>query len=200
MLDGAMQRSSANTNDVQLVADALAGRQDAIRAFLERMRCVPRMLTARNRQFGRPLADDELEDVVQDTLTALWKKLPSYDGRAALETWAHQFCYFEFMMRVRRSSQAAVLFEDLPQTLIDPRAEPVSPIDVEQLLKSLDRVDANEAEVLRLRHFDDLTFDEAAERLRISPNTAKSRYYRGLRKLRELIGKTTQHETVRREP
>ena len=43
-------------------------------------------------------------------------------------------------------------------------------------------------EVIRLRHFSDLTFAAIARRLGLSPNTAKSHYYRGLVRLRGRLG------------
>ena len=81
--------------------DALAGRAPAIVRFLARMQCVPRMLHAQNARFGRPFTPEELADVIQETLLAVWRKLSGYNGLARLETWVYRFCYLEYMRRLR---------------------------------------------------------------------------------------------------
>ena len=48
----------------------------------------------------------------------------------------------------------------------------------------LSMLSPGESEVIRLKHFAQMTFEEIAERLGISANTAKTRYYRGLERLR----------------
>ena len=51
----------------------------------------------------------------------------------------------------------------------------------------IERIDPRDAEVIQLKHFRHLSFDEIGETLGISPNTAKSRYYRALVRLREML-------------
>ena len=41
--------------------------------------------------------------------------------------------------------------------------------------------------MIRLKHFQELTFEEISSRLSIPANTAKTKYYRGLEKLRETL-------------
>lgn len=41
--------------------------------------------------------------------------------------------------------------------------------------------------MIELKQFEELTFESTAERLDISVNTARTRYYRGLNKLRTLL-------------
>jgi len=178
-------------SDLLLVRTALAGKRAAVRAFLERMRCIPRMIAAHNRKLGAPLGDDEVEDVVQETLLAVWRKLERYDGRAALETWIYPFCFFEYMRRLRlRRQQPRLLDDALEGSSLEPEARAeASLLELEPLLDGLQALEADLSVVLRLKHFEDLTFEEIGVRLTISPNTAKTRYYRGLEKLRGRLGK-----------
>jgi len=179
--------------DLELVRGALAGKRDEVRAFLARMHCVPRMIAAHNEKLGRPLADDELEDVVQETLVAIWRKLERFDQRAALETWVYPFCFYEFMRRLRSKRSLPRLLEDAPAGAHEPIApEEVSLLEFEHVLAGLDALEPELAEVLRLKHLEDLTFEEIGRRLAISPNTAKTRHYRGLEKLRKRLGKRTE--------
>lgn len=177
--------------DLTLVRGALAGRGDAVRAFLERMRCVPRMIAGHNAKLGRPLSGEAVEDVIQESLVAIWRRLERFDGRAALETWAYPFCYFEFMRRLRVERGLPKLLDDGVEGSSFEPAAPEQPalIELEPLLEALEALDAGQALVVRLKHFEDLTFEGIAQRLAISPNTAKTRYYAGLDKLRGRLGK-----------
>ena len=163
------------------------------------MRCVARILAALNRKYGRQLDEPELEDLAQDTTIAVWRKLDRYDGRAALETWVYRFCFLELMKRLRQRRSGLALIEDLPERADhEPLAPPVSHAsDHEEVYRGLARLDPDEAAIVRLRFFEELTFEEAGARLGIPDNTAKSRFYRGIRKLKELLGETTMNRMER---
>jgi RNA polymerase sigma-70 factor (ECF subfamily) len=184
--------------DVELIRKALAGQREAVSAFLERMRCVPRIVSAINRKLGQPLGPEERDDVAQEALLAVWKKLAQYDGRAKLETWVYPFCYYEALRRLRKKNRdPLVLQETIEGTGIEPSYEPIPGRDEDELvLKELEALDPDEAIVIRLKLFEDLTFDSIGGRIGISSNTAKSRYYRGVRKLSRVLGKTTRRETT----
>ena len=62
---------------------------------------------------------------------------------------------------------------------------------MERLLEGLGELPPELGLVLQLKHIEGLTFDQIGERLAISPNTAKTRYYRGLDKLRGRLGQRT---------
>ena len=186
--------------DLALVEAALRGDPVAVDRFLERMKCVPRMLAAKNRRLGARLDQTELEDLTQETLMAVWRKLPQYNGAARLETWVFRFCFLELLKRLRRrrdrDEEADRALSPADELRESGRAE--TGIDFERVHLSLERLDDDEAEVIRLKHFCGLTFEEAGGRLGISSNTVKTRYYRGLRKLRGMLAETTLEERRRR--
>jgi RNA polymerase sigma-70 factor (ECF subfamily) len=57
----------------------------------------------------------------------------------------------------------------------------------EELQRVLAGLDANDREILALRHFEHLSNAEAAELLRITTGSASQRYYRALRRLRDAL-------------
>ena len=65
-------------------------------------------------------------------------------------------------------------------------------IDLEPVYAGLESLEEDEAAVVRLKHFEDLTFERLAEVLGIPTNTAKTRYYRGMRKLRRRLAERTR--------
>lgn len=167
----------------------LEERPDAVSAMADRMRCIPRMLAARNRRSGRPLSEHDLADLAQDTASSILKKLPSFEGRAALETWFHRFCGFEFANAVRRSSrQPRTMSEidDPPAPMPDDGSDAEPAVEgIEHLLRHLS---AREADVVRLRHVDEVeTLGEIAAILGVSVSSVKTHYYRALEKLRVVL-------------
>jgi len=64
-------------------------------------------------------------------------------------------------------------------------------IFVSQVLKQLERLETNQQQVLIMKLFGDLTFEEIAEVTGNSPNTVASWYRRGLVKLKEHIHEPT---------
>ena len=181
--------NTLHSTDLDLVRATLRGDRSAVDRFVGRMGCVPRMLAVQNGRFGRPLDVEEVADLVQDVLVVIWKKLDQFQGRAALETWVYRVCRWELQNAIRRKRRQPVLVEEA-DTALPVRQEPgaLAAFDrADSALVGLSRLGPPAADVIRLRHFEQLTFDEIGERLQISPNTAKTQYYRGLIKLRSII-------------
>lgn len=59
--------------------------------------------------------------------------------------------------------------------------------EVEQLRMALDNLDAEDRELLALRHFEHLSNVEAAQVLDMNESTASTRYLRAIRKLRRML-------------
>lgn len=189
-----MQRPdhATHANDLELTARALQADQDARLTFSERMGCVPRMLSAMNRRLARPLPREDIEDLVQDTLVTIWRRLEDYSGRASLETWSYPFCRYHLANRVRAHARRPrhVSMEIAPVE----SAELDMLFEFEDIYTAMERLDSFTADIIRLKHYEQLSFVEMSERLRLSPNTAKTRYYRGLARLRTLLTPTRKQQ------
>ncbi|MCP3919743.1 MAG: sigma-70 family RNA polymerase sigma factor [bacterium] len=176
--------------DLELVQSARGGCPRAIERLMLRLRCVRATLVARNAKLGAPLDAAELEDVIQDTLIAVWGKLERFEGYGTLEAWTYRFSVLELRSRLgaRRARHGArhVRLED-----VEERAAAVSDApgddEVARVYAGLARLGRGERRVIELKLLEDLTFEEIATRLGRSPNTLKAQYYRGLRKLRTLL-------------
>ena len=82
------QRNGSNRNDpaehsadLRLVREILAGRSDAVERFIDRMRCVPLILAKRNARRGSFLNNEDIEDLTQEVLAIVLRKLDTYAGR-----------------------------------------------------------------------------------------------------------------------
>lgn len=166
--------------DARLVADALAGDRDAADRLASRLMCVPRVLGAINARRGGRLSPHDLEDLIGDCLLGIWKKLGSYHGEATLEGWLYRFCFLEFMNKARRlSRRPEVSKPELVQH--ESREQPLDQdLEREDLERTLSRLGPPDSDVVRLKHFDELTFEGIAQVLGITTKMAKTRYYRGI--------------------
>lgn len=170
--------------DLELVRATLAGDPRARAAFAERMEVVPRLLAIANARMGRPLSTHDLSDLAQDTLIRIWRKLATYEGRATLAVWAHRFCYLELMNALRARSRRSQVSRSLETLVPSPPPSQASPLEYEQVELALEQLGPPRADVIRLKHYEGLTFAEIGERLSMPTGTAKTLYYRGLRWLR----------------
>lgn len=178
--------------ELALVRAARAGQPAAVEQLAQRMRCVPRMLAFLNRQRGRPLDDHDLADLAQDVALVALRKLGEYAALAPLEGWLSRLCQMEFQNAARSRGRRMRRHQELPEEQ-DPAAEPgAEPHAHDDLHRALAQIGGAEAEILRLKHFDGLTFPEIGTRCRIPAATAKTRYHRGLEKLARLLGRNRQ--------
>ena len=175
-------------SDLALVRAVLVGDRRAGRELAQRMRCVPRILAVLNQRRGRPLRHHDLEDLSQDALAIIWEKLSSFHGLVILERWMFRFCLFSMQNRLRRFARLhRVEGQRLGQNREEPPAPDAAAEHYEALEGHLARLPVEEAEVVRLKHYEQCTFEEIGERMKTSPNTAKTRYYRALRRIESAL-------------
>ncbi|MEZ5965321.1 MAG: sigma-70 family RNA polymerase sigma factor [Planctomycetota bacterium] len=144
---------------------------------------VRHLVSAHNRVLGRPLHADELDDVAQDVHLHLLRACPAQDADA----WVARLCCFRVRDAVRKKARRRERSGQLDEARFLSRAR-----DVAGAAGALDRLPGREGEAIRAKLVDGLTFAEIAARLGVLPNTAKTVYYRGLRRLRLSAHRVTE--------
>ena len=179
------------SSDLALVRAVLRKQESAVERFVARMRCVPLILESRNSRLGTPLIEDDLIDTVQDTLVVIWKKLSTYSGKSSLETWAFGFCRNQMLNAIRKRARRPLpmgIAGEAQGSLLERSYETEEePDSFEVIGRGLDQLDTTHEQVIRLKCHSGLTFAQVGRRLDISPNTAKTYYYRGLKRLEGLL-------------
>ncbi len=173
--------------DLALVKQVLAGEPACVDRLVERLQCVPAMIRARNRRWGQALRPDEVEDLIQDCLVVLWKKLGTFAGLSPLEHWAHRICSLEMMNALRARDRHSAAGTEVVESVPEPCQEELVATDRHRVGEGLQQLGPPAEDIIRLKHFEHLTFDEIARRTGTAVNTAKSHYYRGLRRLRQVL-------------
>jgi RNA polymerase sigma factor (sigma-70 family) len=176
-------------NDLALVRRVLAGDPDALEVFIDRMSCVPAILAQRNSLNLKPLTHDVMADLAQDVLIAVWRRLETFAGEGALESWVYPFCTQMYVNAVR-SRQRRPPHRDIEHAhdvaAPDPAVGDVLALS-DLVYRHLARLEEIPARVIRARHFDFLPFEEIARQIGIPLSTTKTHYRRGLDLLRTYL-------------
>ena len=177
-----------HAGDVELVRLALAGEASAVDQLTSRMRCIGRILAARNRRHGYVLRAEDMEDLQSEVMTSILSRLPQFRGIGPLEAWTHSFCDHAFRnaarRRIRERRSMAPL--DDAELLADRRQEP-STLD-DPLFHCLQRLPPRDQWILHRKYHEDATLEEIARAIGCNLNTLKSQYTRTLEQLRQCLG------------
>jgi RNA polymerase sigma-70 factor, ECF subfamily len=176
------------SEDHALARAVVKGDPESLAQLAVRLRSVCRILGYLDQRAGGILDDHELADLTQDVVMIVWRKLPEFEGLSTLESWFYGICVLELRNAVRRRMRrrGAAADEQALEQVVAPEAPPDDNESVHQALK---RIGRDEARIIRLKHFEELTFEQIGSLLDVSPNTIKARYYRGLEELRGLLRK-----------
>jgi RNA polymerase sigma-70 factor (ECF subfamily) len=184
-VDPAAARAAEAIADVALVQAVLRGEESARQGLAERLADLPALLRAKHRRLGSPLTHDQIEDVTQNALLAVWAKLATFDGRSSLPAWALGFGTFEMLRAAQRAGRERERSADLPD-VVDPRS-PVDPDAADGLAAMLRRLTLQDLEILQHKHVAGRTFTEIAAVLGWPTASVKTRYYRALEAIRRRL-------------
>jgi RNA polymerase sigma-70 factor, ECF subfamily len=128
--------------------------------------------------FGRRLNNSErADDLTQETFLAVIRAVSRYEPRASVRTYLYGIALKLVAAERRRvfrngaSSSALVLGTTEPNT-------DRTPDTVLWVRQALERLDASDREILMLREYEQLSYSDISELLRIPINTVRSRLFR----------------------
>jgi RNA polymerase sigma factor (sigma-70 family) len=139
--------------------ELFARHRDALHAFFRR------------RLDNRAQADD----LTQETFLAVLRASSRYQPRALVRTYLYGIA-IKLVYSARRKREAAPLVDDV--------ATVSTPDDSLWIRQALARLDGEEREILMLREYEQLSYAEIAELLRLPVNTVRSRLFRSRMALR----------------
>jgi RNA polymerase sigma-70 factor (ECF subfamily) len=176
------------TTDEQLVERALAGDGDA---FGEVVRRWERKIYAL--AYGILGSPEDARDAAQETFIAAYRNLQGFRGEAKVSSWLHRIAVNQCITRQRRARVRAEtgLVDDAeagPQLTAPGDESPGRAAESKQRAEAVRRAVASLPQELRevvlLKEFEELTFQEIADALQIPLSTVKGRLYTALRQLR----------------
>jgi RNA polymerase sigma-70 factor (ECF subfamily) len=169
-------------SDQELLERSRRGDRDAVEQLLERHE-------AQIYRFGLRMCGDEdaAREVLQETLIAAFRHLPSFRGDAALSTWLYQIAR-SFCIKERRHERPT---ESLSDELADPTRPPDERAHAAEigaaLAAGIASLPREQREVLVLRDVEGLSAEEAARIVGIEVGALKSRLHRARLELRNRL-------------
>lgn len=185
-----MSGSLGDESDAEVVALALAGRQDAFRELLARYRePIYRFIRASTGDAQEAL------DLTQDTFVAAFAALGRFDRSRPLLTWLIRIALNKCRDWGRRRRLRTMLWRtaqidaahDVPDDAIAPDVQAADRTELARVNAAIVRLPARLRETLILRTVEGLGQAETAEVLGISEKAVETRLYRARSKLSELL-------------
>lgn len=198
----------------ELLADARAGNADAVNRLLERHRVsVHRLVQMRLDQKIRRRVD--VSDVVQDVMVEAGRRLQDYIAQPPMDfhLWLRQIAQDRIIdaHRRHRGSEKRSMDKERPMVvagtedqstyelaaqLRDPELTPAAHAAQREMTglveAAIAKLDETDAEIIVMRHYEQLSNQEIAQALKLTEPAASMRYLRAMRRLRELLAENSR--------
>jgi RNA polymerase sigma-70 factor, ECF subfamily len=182
------------TTDEQMVERALSGDPEA---FGEIVRRWERRIFAL--AFGMLGREEDARDATQETFLAAFRNLRGFRGEARVSSWLHRIAVNQCITRQRRAkvrSETALEDEAEKNAAVFALPADVSPArgaeyrEVSSAVRrAVGALPADLRQVVVMKEFEELTFQEISDVLDVPLSTVKSRLYTALRQLQMRLQK-----------
>jgi len=178
-----------NLTDAQLVELAVSGESDAFGEIVGRWE---RKIFALC--FGMLGREEDAKDAAQETFIAAYRNLSGFRGDAKLSSWLHRIAVNQCLTIKRRvKTRSEDFIEDDSETsektfLASPSKSPARVTEQTERLKlvrqAVTSLPVELREIVVMKEFEEMTFQEISETLDLPLSTVKSRLYTALKQLR----------------
>ena len=120
------------------------------------------------------------EEIAQDVFVALVQSRNGYEVRASFRTYLYRIAMNRIASEHRKKKET----DELPA---EPAADGGDPAVVAQVQEALAQLEPEQREIVLLREYDGLSYDQIAQLLKIPVGTVRSRLFRAKLALRELL-------------
>jgi RNA polymerase sigma-70 factor, ECF subfamily len=177
------------TTDEELMSEFRQGSREAFEEIFQRHR------EALYGFFRRRLHDAACaEDLAQETFLAVIRGVARYEPRALVRTYLYGIALNLLAAERRQRARDGGSLGSASDPPVD--ADPDAALWVRQ---AMERLDAGEREILMLREYEQLSYSEIGELLRIPVNTVRSRLFRGRMALKSLLAEDKGRKAQRPE-
>ncbi len=188
------------TTDEQMVERALTGDPEAFGEIVRRWE--RRIFALAYGMLGR---EEDARDATQETFLAAFRNLRGFRGEAKVSSWLHRIAVNQCITRQRRAKVRG-------ETALEDEAEKnaaifASPADVSParsaehqersvaVRRAVSALPPDLRQVVVMKEFEELTFQEISDVLDVPLSTVKSRLYTALRQLQMRLQKFGEQKT-----
>ncbi|MCD7788423.1 MAG: RNA polymerase sigma factor [Firmicutes bacterium] len=132
------------------------------------------------------------EDLTQDTFYQAYISLDRYNGQCEMFTWLAAIVknvFFNYLRRTKKESLVVDVYVSEPEAPLsdEPGYRILREVDIKSVRRAIRKLPKKYSEVLILRVYGELPFDEIAKKLDISTNSAKVIFYRAKNYIKEAL-------------
>lgn len=175
------------TTDEQIVIEIQKGNSDSFGVLMARYE--PKL-----KRYGRKFLsrDEDIQDLVQDVFIKTYQNIQSFDAKRSFSPWIYRIAHNTFVNELRRTHKllgrldADAIF---PTLAAKETADKFSfeEADKEMIENLLDRLSPKYREVVVLHYYEDLSYKEISEVLKLSVSTVGVRMTRARQKIKFMM-------------
>jgi RNA polymerase sigma-70 factor (ECF subfamily) len=191
------RREQSRIEDKQLIADAIAGRQDAYKRLMKKYHNAIYHLIIR--MVGH---NDDVEDLTQEAFIKAFNSIASFNDEFAFSTWLYKIATNNCIDYLRKrklktfsidrpiSSQDGDQQYEIPDDSHTPDSEILQDQQTTTIRNAIDALPEKYRVVIVMRHQEEKSYEEIAEELALPLGTVKAHIFRAREMLyRQLRGK-----------
>lgn len=134
---------------------------------------------------------DEIEDVLQLVFIKTYKNLNGFDPKRKFSSWIYRITHNEAINHLRKYKAVKVCLDDVEYKILDENINISDSVDKSLLRKDIEdvigRLDIKYKEPLILFYFEDRSYEEISDILRIPKSTAGTLISRGKKLIKEQL-------------
>lgn len=181
-------------SDEKLVESAQAKDADAFGEIVRRFE--RKIFAVCLRTLGR---EEDARDAAQETFIAAYRNLGNFRGEAQFSSWLHRIAINQCISKQRRNkARPEIALEESEPTnqhffAASPKSSPAVQSEQSERLatvrRAIEALPSELKQVVTMKEFEEMTFQEIADALGIPVSTVKSRLYTALRQLKARLEK-----------
>ncbi len=150
--------------------------------------------------FGMLAREDEAKDAAQETFISAYRNLKNFRGDAKVSSWLHRIAVNQCLTIKRRAKSRSESFLDDEENaeervfIAPARLLPSRTTEQNERLhlvrQAVNSLPVDLREVIVMKEFEEMTFQEISETLGLPLSTVKSRLYTALKQLRMKLERT----------
>jgi len=134
---------------------------------------------------------EDAEDIVQKAFLNAYEKIGTFRGQSSLKTWLFRIALnlLKNEVRFRKTRAIEELDDSIPSSDESPLQQSMNKQETGRVLKAIDRLKPKQKATLLLRIAQEFSFEEIAQTMKCTQNTAKVNFHYAVRNLHDLLAK-----------
>ena len=176
----------------------LEGDSNAFKVIVDRYKDLVYTLTLRmikNRE--------EAEEVAQDTFIKVYKSLKKFKGESKFSTWIYKIAYHSSLDRIKKNKKfqrnfAITEFTEFEVKTIDNALDRLEEDERKKALQDcIDLLPNDDGFLLTLFYYEELSLEEIAKIVGLTPNNVKVKLFRSRKKLATIVKHHVEPELIK---